>query len=706
MKKLNNLKTVCYIATNEHTCLKGGEQIRQYLGRFVNTKTWCLSYLSEYTSELCSDIYVASSATTYKQIIDKLPAGSRILIANRTLEISNLDEVLALPFGTEALVVSTWEETAKEKVELLHSYGLDKKIALHPYWIGNNDYPKHIHIAIDTGKHYLPPSITRTVNVGVRIIDISTFMEIIIELGLPRDCINEISSKYIRAFINSGIKLFDLAVQSDNLKRRIEEILSTVDHAIIAINESGEVVLVNPVATKMLGLDAAAIVGKDVSAISSESAFRNALNCDAITNEKIVEIRGNHYVMKVNRMDKYSSFLVTVISLKPINEVHELSAMVRREIKKRGNSARYSFLDIIGESLSLHKVIDMAKIFAPTNMTVLLEGDSGTGKELFAQSIHNYSPRKNAPFVALNFAALPVNLVESELFGYCDGAFTGARKGGKVGLFEEAHGGTFFLDEIGDASLDVQKKLLRVIEEKEIRRVGGSSTTPIDVRIIAATNQHLEKLVSEGNFRQDLYYRLCAVRLVVPALQERKEDIANLLQYFADKYYKKYLLLDESLLNVLNSYKWPGNIRELLNVVHYICCLIKPGDAITIHHLPSYILEDIRKSQTQEEVNEYKNKVDDQVNILLLDFIERKEHEAVICILKELKQAHILNRGVGRQYLTKLLADRNICYQEYTTRKLLWKLHKAGCITVGSTRQGSKITPLGEKLYMKLTEKL
>jgi transcriptional regulator with PAS, ATPase and Fis domain len=208
-----------------------------------------------------------------------------------------------------------------------------------------------------------------------------------------------------------------------------------------------------------------------------------------------------------------------VVTTRPVNEVEELETKVRRTLRRKGHNAKHNFGEIIDQSSPLIKAVELAKKFAKTGLTVLLEGESGTGKELFAQAIHNHSPRKNGPFVAINFAALPENLVESDLFGYEDGAFTGAKKGGKPGLFEEAHQGTIFLDEIGDATLNVQKKLLRVLEEREVRRVGGSTVTPIDVRVIAATNQNLEEMVQKGEFRKDLFYRICTLPVFIPSLR-------------------------------------------------------------------------------------------------------------------------------------------------------------------------------------------
>ena len=277
-------------------------------------------------------------------------------------------------------------------------------------------------------------------------------------------------------------------------------------------------------------------------------------------------------------------------------------AEVRRLVNQfSGAQARFSFAEIIGESQIMKDTVQFAKRVAVSDGNVVIEGESGTGKELFAQSIHNASPRERGPFIAINCGAIPRDLIASELFGYADGSFTGAQKGGKPGKFELADGGTLFLDEIGDMPLEQQIALLRVIQERVITRVGGSKVIPVDVRIICATNKELLREVNKGNFRQDLYYRLNVINLHIPPLRERKEDIALLFEHFFRKQ-RKDAVFDKSCLTpelsvVLTAYPWPGNVRELQNVAErtffgasrlpftaadlpeYILCATKQGKA-------------------------------------------------------------------------------------------------------------------------------
>ncbi len=251
---------------------------------------------------------------------------------------------------------------------------------------------------------------------------------------------------------------------------------------------------------------------------------------------------------------------------------------------------RYSFARIIGQSESLGKAIARAKRASASHSTVLIQGETGTGKELFAQSIHRESPRKDGPFVAINCAAIPKELVESELFGYEEGSFTGAKRGGSVGKFEAAQGGTLFLDEIGDMSLAAQTTLLRVLQEKLITRVGGRKIIPVDVRVIAATHRSLERAVEQGTFRKDLYYRLNVVNIQIPPLRDRAEDSLLLAGYFLRKYCAELgrpgLQLSPEAGRRFLSYNWPGNIRELENTIEGLVNIID-GPEILPEHLPA-----------------------------------------------------------------------------------------------------------------------
>lgn len=259
---------------------------------------------------------------------------------------------------------------------------------------------------------------------------------------------------------------------------------------------------------------------------------------------------------------------------------------------KKYQYARYNFEDIIGESERIKQCKKMAKYIAQNLSSVLIYGETGTGKELFAQSIHNFSDRRDQPFVAINCSALPESLIEGNLFGYIEGSFTGAKKGGSPGIFESANHGTVFLDEISEMSLDLQAKLLRVIQEREVTRIGSAKPIPIDVRIICATNKNLRQLIEEKSFREDLFYRINVVELKIPPLRERSKDVFLLVKHFIKKYNQvlgKYITkLSPEVIDLFGSYEWPGNIRELQNCVESALNIAKVNDKVlTLNLLPS-----------------------------------------------------------------------------------------------------------------------
>ena len=260
----------------------------------------------------------------------------------------------------------------------------------------------------------------------------------------------------------------------------------------------------------------------------------------------------------------------TYVSLRLVEDIRRTEKKIRSKLQEKGLTAKYSFSDIVTEQVEMKQLVAKALRYAHVEGNVLLTGETGTGKELFVQSMHNASPRRDKPFVAVNCAALSEQLLESELFGYTEGSFTGAQKGGKTGLFELAQGGTIFLDEIGEMPIRFQAKLLRVIQEREIRKIGGDEFIPVDVRIMSATNQNIPDLIEKGLFRRDLYYRINLLTLHIPPLRERLDDIPAIFKRFVERKSKALNIVppmvEKDALECLKGYSWPGNIRELRNV--------------------------------------------------------------------------------------------------------------------------------------------
>jgi transcriptional regulator with PAS, ATPase and Fis domain len=376
-----------------------------------------------------------------------------------------------------------------------------------------------------------------------------------------------------------------------------------------------------------------------------------------------------------------------MIIIKDITELTDIEASLRRQITKKGLIAKYTFLDIKGTSPAIEQCINKAKKIAQIDKPTLIIGESGTGKELFVQSIHNASTRYHYPFVAMNCAAIPDSLLESELFGYEDGAFTGARKGGKEGLFQMAQKGTLFLDEIGELSLSTQAKLLRVLEEKEIMRVGSDRLISVDVRIIAATNRNLKTMVDASKFRLDLFFRLNTLIINIPPLRSRHSDIALLINEFLLRENQGKIQFDPKVWNFLLNYQWTGNIRELKNCIEY-AANISDG-YISAEYLPDYILE------------EYNNTVHTHSYIKsTVENINKRDEEFLIAILALLKY-----EPMGRRLMMQSLEKENLDITEYRLRSLLDYLSQNKYITIGKGRSGCSISDSGKELLNILLRK-
>ena len=384
-----------------------------------------------------------------------------------------------------------------------------------------------------------------------------------------------------------------------------------------------------------------------------------------------------------------------------------------RRVYGGSHDARFNFRNIIGSSDIIEEKIKIAKRMASSDASVLITGESGTGKEVFAQSIHNSSNRKDYNFVAINCAAIPENLFESELFGYDEGAFSGAKKSGKAGYFELAHKGTLFLDEIGEMPILLQGKLLRAIEERRIARVGSSGLIDVDVRIIAATNQDLEELVLDKKFRSDLYFRLNVLPLSIPSLRERWSDIPELLYYLRDQSGGTWDV-DDEVKDYLIGYSWPGNIRELRNIVQYLDSLGIP--MIGMSDLPRMIGErqELRTAEQKIKAEEAaeKNKTDQgkpadrpsfgNREFMDLILLEGRNLELIGAVLGILDDAASEGRSLGRSQVTERMAQEGYPYSEAEVRTAMRKLSEQGFIRSDRGRGGSRILDKGRRLRSEL----
>ncbi|WMJ79231.1 sigma 54-interacting transcriptional regulator [Clostridium sp. MB40-C1] len=431
----------------------------------------------------------------------------------------------------------------------------------------------------------------------------------------------------------------------------------------VIIDKSAKIIMMSKAYREFVGVDKPE--GKDVRKVIENTRLHKVLETGESEVADIQEIKGNKMItMRVPiKQDGEVIGAIGKAMFKDVGDFFSLSKKLRNLEKEieyykkelgKEESAKYSFNDITGSSDKTRSVKEMAMRAANTDSNVLIVGESGTGKELYANAIHNGSKRRLAPFIKINCGAIPNELLESELFGYEEGAFTGAKKGGKKGKFELANGGTILLDEIGDMPLNMQVKLLRVIQERELMKVGGSELKNIDVRIIAATNKNLEEKVEKGEFREDLYYRLNVMKLVIPPLRERKEDIPALADSLRIKVANRLGIYVEGIskqaMEHLINYHWPGNIRQLENIIERAINLLDSNLIIEQEHLPDGIIE-----------NKVKYSVDKSK--YLSDIIEEIERKVIAeCLTKTKGNKNETSKilGISRAGLYKKIEKYNL----------------------------------------------
>lgn len=464
-------------------------------------------------------------------------------------------------------------------------------------------------------------------------------------------------------------EVVNLAEEITNLKEiqtMLQAIIQSSDDAISVVDEGGRGILINPAYTRITGLEQEEVIGKPANAdiYEGESMHMQVLKTRRPVRGVRMKVgpKKKDVVVNVAPIIVDSKLKGSVGVIHDMSEIHSLTNELNRARQIiRTLEAKYTFDDIIGSSEEMQIAIEQAKLGAKTPATVMLRGESGTGKELFAHAIHNASDRKYNKFVRVNCAALSESLLESELFGYEEGAFSGAKRGGKRGLFEEAHNGSIFLDEIGELSANTQAKLLRVLQEHEITRVGGTKPVPINVRVIAATNVNLEKGIGNGTFREDLYYRLNRMPIHIPSLRMRKKEIPALAEYLIQKINQDYGRnvegLTDDAVEHLCSYNWPGNVRELENVL---------GRAIIFmaFHETYIQVKHIQQLTNKEDLNQNKSiitvTVDDQKLSTLVEQYESKVINEVLHKYKGNKTLTAKSLGISLRSLYYKIEKYNI----------------------------------------------
>ena len=541
-----------------------------------------------------ADLYMVST-DAFESVGDLhqyVPINGEIMEIQVTFLWEVVRQLQQLPAGTRALFVNLSDKMAREAVSRLNQLGVNQLEfeMFYPGCTSPADAAGFDLVITPQEQRYVPAGAKKVMDIGQRVCTASTMTEAALRLGMD-ELLESPQFRAYQAAVAANTYSYDqMFNRSRRLESQFELLMEILDEGLVGVTETGEVFACNKKAEEITKVSCKLALHRRAGEVYPFIPFVECLKAKKPLPARVVRAGGANVNVTVAPVLRGGECIVAFASLQSFNDAEKRQNELRSQLLHKGLRAKYTFADVLGSSPAIQRSVNIVKRMAATDLPILLIGETGTGKELFAHAVHNASPRAAGPFVAINCAAMPENLLESELFGYEDGAFTGARRGGKPGLFEFAHKGTLFLDEVEGMSPALQVKLLRVLQEREIMRVGGNQIICVDVRIVAATNEDLEQRVENGSFRRDLYYRLNTLPALIPPLRERGDDLFLLLDHFRQKSGVDFELSPQ-VRGLLASHQWRGNIRELRNVVEYFSYtgnqLILPGDLPpTFRYLP------------------------------------------------------------------------------------------------------------------------
>lgn len=618
-----------------------------------------------------TDLILYTDPEIINLLIGKIHADVPQLMMKRTLSKSALKEINKIEQDSNVLVVNINEFMANETMALIYQLG-KTDIIMEPYFPGKQlkreEYSYILHIApeeFEFAKHIKGKSVVT----GHRLLDISNVLDMIYILNIEEmtarsiiwDMMNMVPTCWYGVNYSMKSKIVS--------ELQLDYVLDDFDSGVLILDRDFDINTCNNSFCRLIGVNRKKISHRNFYEVFRlEEKFMDLVKRDRVQ-EELVRVNDVDCFVSVRTIRYQGDYYGKMILLKPYFDVVELFNK-SNNIVKSGYFSKYCFDNILGESVSIKRIKRMAKKFAVTDEPILILGDTGTGKELFAGAIHNASNRKKEPFIAINCSTLSKSLLESELFGYEEGAFTGAKKGGKIGLFERASGGTIFLDEIGDLPMELQPRLLRALEEQSIMRVGGDKLIRINTRILAATNRNIIRMVEESKFRRDLLYRLNVFELNLPPLCERVDDIVLILESWLDeKKIERTFTTDFFIF--CHRYGWHGNIRELKNIFSYIEVMTEKE--VGFYSLPEYL----HKREYFEE---------EKIKYLLLSLISALE---------------VLNLSQGRRSLERLFSEMYFKVSEVEIRSLMHELAQEKLLCIKQGRRGSELTEIGKNFLIK-----
>lgn len=618
----------------------------------------------------------------YEEILKMCNLDAQIIIPNLTFEKSSFEKICKINKDETVFVYNLSKSMALETIAIICRLGVDIPNLI-PCYPEMKKIPENSIVLTPGEKLNIEAKNCKIIDLEYRIIDLSSIADIAMKLNLESLIQEDLVKKFMDKIVPISYITEKLLVTQTKLENQFDFLLSAIDDGIIGVSNEGIVQFYSHVAREILSINGNEMIGKYIGEYVKSLDFDQIIKKEVPYFQKLIKVNNIDINMEI-KYTHISVFNGFIIKVSKFHQAEKKQAKLRAQLMSSGNVSKYNFDDIIGCSDSIKNTKKIAYKMAQSDSSILIIGESGTGKELFAQSIHSASRRSQGPFVAVNCSTFQEGLLQSELFGYDEGAFTGARKGGKIGLFELANKGTIFLDEIGEMDLNSQATLLRVIQEKQIRRVGSDKIIDVDIRIIAATNRDLKKLVCENKFRKDLFYRLNVLPLKIAPLRNRNEDVFLIFESFKKNLDVKFSLSDE-LVEVFKTYSWEGNIRELRNLVEYCSYLDK--SIIEVYDLPEYMLESIKHKDYCLELSK-KNDIQNISNL-------KRDLRDYIFVLEKINNAYVLKQRIGRRKIYEYALAEKIFLTEQQIRSILIELQEFGFIKILSGRGGSVITEKG-----------
>jgi len=685
------MKTLAIVSYTIESVNSYYNQIRSLFSDKINIKKYCLEDLKNNREiEIDSDVLLIPSYHLFNKIKDYISKTTELLFADRTISKAGMDKISNIKEDSRVVLIDESPEMTEQIISIIYQLGA-RHIELNSYWSTDNRSDEGNIFIILGQSDYTPKTAKEIINIGNSLLDINS----IIDIGTKFDLFSVLDRKdVVRSYMEietANFGLLKILGLTNSRESQLDILLQTIDAGVIGINNDGNIFLYNENARDIVKKDNDHVLNKNGLELLPEIPFEYTLGNLKPVEEKIIKINGYDVVVSVNPLLHSKKMYGAVAIIRKYSDLEKKEYILRKKLIGKGYAAKYDFKDIFGKSSMITECKNIARRMSLSNSSVLITGETGTGKELFAQAIHNNSLRKEYQFVAVNCGAFPESLLESELFGYEEGAFTGARKGGKPGLFELAHNGTLFLDEITEMPMNLQVKLLRVLQEREVVRLGGDRIIDIDIRIIAATNKDIKEMVEKGELRQDLFYRLNVLPLKIPPLRDRRDDIMGLIDYMKKTFSSDFALTDKAK-ELLTTYDWNGNVRELRNCVEY---LVNLG---------------LKEIDEKDLPIDYRDKTTDTKLLLseheiMVEFLEdvggglRK----YIFVLEELRNAYINNKRIGRRSISESARRKNIFISEQEIRTILINLEEHKMAEINKGRSGTVITDFGIKALIYLS---